>query len=36
MDENHRMGWVGRDLRGLLVTTPLQWAGTPLPRMEYP
>jgi len=25
---NHRMVWVGRDLKGHLVPTPLTWAGT--------
>jgi len=27
--DNHRMVWVGRDLKGHLVPLPLSWAGTP-------
>jgi len=29
---NHRMVWVGRDLKDHLVPTTLPWAGTPYTR----
>ncbi|GAB0189020.1 centromere protein C [Grus japonensis] len=33
---NHRMVWVGRDLKDHLVPTPLPWAGTPSTRPRCP
>lgn len=29
---NHRMAWVGRNLKDHLVSTPLRWTGTPFTR----
>jgi len=36
--QNHRMVWVGRDLKDHLVPTPLPWAETPStkPRCSKP
>ena len=32
--QNHRMIWVGRDLKGHLIPNCLPWAGTPSTRPD--
>jgi len=32
--QNHRMVWVGQDLKDHLVPTPLPWTGTPSTRPD--